>query len=113
MYKSQYLLLGILLLFNRSAKGITIISTFGPGSSYSACCGFGNVAPTQMAYPFLILSGPNFIFTGATLALSQGIGSTNAVDISLATDASGLPGAVLETFHLDNALDRPERTTLR
>jgi hypothetical protein len=105
MYKSQYLLLGILLLFPyRSAKGTMIISTFGAGNSYSFCCGFGNVAPTQMAYPFIISPGPNFIFTSAELALSEGIGSTNAVDISLANDASDLPGAVLETFHLDNAL---------
>src|SRR2546430_6991403 len=59
MDRLKYLLMGILLLFpNWSATGATIISTLGPGDSYSACCGFGNVAPTQMAYPFVIVSGP-------------------------------------------------------
>src|SRR2546430_9737267 len=46
MDRLKYLLMGILLLFpNWSATGATIISTLGPGDSYSACCGFGNVAP--------------------------------------------------------------------
>lgn len=105
MHKSKYILLGILLLSSyRFANAGIIFSTFGPANSYSTCCGFGNVAPTQMAYPFVLAAGPNFVFTGAALALSQGIGSTNSLDISLARDASGQPGAVLETLHLDNAL---------
>ena len=105
MLKVPGLVLESLLLFAPgTAIGATIISTFGPGDSYSPCCGFGNVAPAQMAYPFTIPSGPNFTFTGAELALSEGIGSTNAVDISLAADASDQPGTLLETFHLVNAL---------
>jgi hypothetical protein len=104
MCKPKHLLGIVLLLAHGTARGGIIFSTFGPGNSYSACCGFGNVAPTRMAYPFIVLPNQNFIFNGAALALSQGIGSTNAVDISLATDASDQPGAVLETFHLMNAL---------
>ena len=57
-----------------------------------------------MAYPFVLPSGSNYTFTDAKLALSQGIGLNNAVDISLALDASDQPGAVLESFHLVNAL---------
>ena len=86
-------------------KSETIVSTFGPGDEYQDCCGFGNVAPYQLAYSFTIPSGgPNFIFESASLALSDGLGTAKDVDISLATDASNQPGTVLETFSLLDVL---------
>jgi hypothetical protein len=98
----------VLLLFlaGASTEASTIFSTFapGPGDFYDTCCAFGNVSPYEIAYPFTVPATSNFSFTSGKLALSQGIGSVNAVDISLTTDASDQPGTVLESFHLVNAL---------
>jgi len=98
------LLLGFTLTSAPYANAGTIVSTFLPGDLYDTCCGIGNVAPTQVAFAFEAPIASDFTFTGAALALSQGIGSVNAVDISLAGDSSGQPGTILESFHLENAL---------
>ncbi len=87
----------------------TIVSTFAsdaniPPDGFLDCCGEGVVAPYQIAYPFLIPTGSNFTFESATLALAEGIGDVNGVDISLATDSSNQPGTVLETFDLAGVL---------
>src|SRR6266481_6220523 len=106
VYWERYLLSGIvLLLTSGAADAVTIFSTFGPGNTYNACCGFGTVFPSEIAYPFVVPPGPDFVFTSATLALAlEPSFSTNMADISLATDTSNQPGVVLEIFHLVNAL---------
>src|SRR5205814_1306187 len=86
-----------------SAKGDTIISTFGPDNS-SGGSGTGNGGPSELAFPFIVPVGPDYIFTSAALALMFESG-TNAIDISIATDSSDKPGTVLETIHLENALE--------
>ena len=94
----------VLISVSASIQAGAIVSTFGPGDSYQSCCGLGNVFPADLAYAFQTPIGSDYTFTGAALALSEGIGSTNAVDIFLAGDASGQPGAILESFHLVNFL---------
>jgi hypothetical protein len=59
--------------------------------------------PRKWPIPFWPTSS-NFVFTSALLALSEGIGTDNAVDISLATDSNDEPGTILETFQVTGEL---------
>jgi hypothetical protein len=85
------------LSFVCMAHGGTISSTFGAGGTF-VDMGWGSVGPDQMAYPFTVPSGSNYLLQSAQLALVEGIGSNNSVTISLAANAAGVPGSVLETF---------------
>ncbi len=87
-----------LLLFAGIANCDTISSNFGAGGTFSPGIGFGVVGPAQIAYPFTVPMGSNYIFDSASLALSEGIGTDTSVTISLAANAGGVPGSVLENL---------------
>lgn len=76
----------------------TISSNFGPGGTFSTGVGFGVVGPYELAYPFTVPAGSNYLFESASLALSEGIGTDDSVTISLAADAAGVPGSILENL---------------
>jgi hypothetical protein len=76
----------------------TIANTFGPGGTFNDGTGWGVVSPYEIAYPFTVPGGLNYVFDSASLALSQGIGSDNSVTVDLATNSAGVPGLVLESF---------------
>jgi hypothetical protein len=105
--KTSFLVGFLSLCMQSTVFADTIVSTFGPGNSI-ACCGFGwgNGFQDELAYPFIVPVSSNYVFTTAALALSlQPVSTnTNAVDISLATDASDQPGTILESFHVVNSL---------
>lgn len=85
-------------------KAETLFTSLGPDDSYTSCCGWGVVGPSDIAYSFTITGPTGYAFASAALALSQGIGTHNSVDIILAKDNSGQPGDPLESFHLENVL---------
>jgi hypothetical protein len=89
---------GCALFFLCVARGGTIYSTFGPGGTFNPGLGLGAVGPFQMAFPFTVPAGSNYLFQSASLALGEGVGSNNSVTISLAANAAGVPGSILETF---------------
>jgi hypothetical protein len=79
-------------------QSVTISSNFGPSGTFNPSIGWGVVGPTQLAYPFTVPGNANYAFESASLALSRGIGPNNSFTASLATDAGGVPGSILETF---------------
>ena len=79
-----------------------VYTTLGPGGSINPCCGLGAVSPYEVAYSFTVTS--DVVLTGALLALSEGIGSTNSVTIELSVDGANQPGATIESCTLNNAL---------
>jgi hypothetical protein len=91
-------LIGCLLFTAGFAYCGTISSTFGPGGTFSLGVGFGVVGPAEIAYPFTVPAGSNYIFDSASLALSEGIGTNDLVTISLAANATGDPGSILENL---------------
>jgi virginiamycin B lyase len=80
------------------AQSVTISSNFGPSGTFNPSIGWGFVGPTQLAYPFTVPGNANYAFESASLALSRGIGPNNSFTASLAADAGGVPGSILETF---------------
>ena len=80
------------------APNVAVSSNFGPSGTFNPGLGSGVVAPAQLAYPFTVPGNANYAFQAASLALSRGIGSNNSFVASLAADAGGVPGSILETF---------------
>jgi len=76
----------------------TIYSNFGSGGTFNESVGYGVVGPYELAYPFTVPAGYNYAFDSASLALSEGIGTNDEVTISLATNAAGVPGSILENL---------------
>src|SRR4030095_9287611 len=82
----------------------TIFSNLGAGGSYNCCQGwavYGSAAPIDLdrGSPFVPLNAYTLDSVEAALTWSN---VTNAVDIWLMSDSSGVPGAILETFHIVN-----------
>jgi hypothetical protein len=89
-----------------------VFSNLGPGGTYDAGLGYSVSGPTSQAeeattigQPFVPLA--NYRFDAIDIALNWVL-DTNAGTVSLASDASGLPGAVLESFTFT---DRPRFST--
>lgn len=90
------------------ARGDVIFSNLGPGDSFdssqswfvgglNSSVGQSFGLGARVAMPFTVATGPDVVFTGAELALSYTEGP-NSLEVQLATDAAGLPGAVLESI---------------
>jgi len=99
------------------AQGVIISSNFAPSGSlygssltFSPSFGWGPVNPFQIAYPFTVPGNSNYAFVSASLALSRGIGDDNSFTVSLATDAGGVPGSILETFPVFSLQSYPNNT---
>lgn len=92
----------LLFSLHTVARASVVYSTLNPDGSYNPCCGIGAVSPTEIAYSFTVQS--DVYFTGALLALSEGIGSDNSVTVELVSDADNQPGNILESFTLVNEL---------
>jgi len=81
-----------------------VFSDLGPGGSYQSSMGwtvYGPTAPikTDRASTFVPLSSYTLDSIQAAFTWSSGV---NAGDMYLMSDSGGLPGAVLESFHLNN-----------
>jgi hypothetical protein len=78
----------------------TIFSNLGPGDSFDPAGFFvrgAGLASSDIALPFPV-TGTNYTFTSAELALGHLFRGTNLLNIQLTADAGGLPGAVIETI---------------
>jgi hypothetical protein len=86
------------------AQTVTISSTFYSNGTFNPSIGWGSVYPGQMAYPFTVFGNVSYAFASASLGLSEGIGTANSLTISLAADAGGIPGLLMETFTVNGEL---------
>lgn len=89
-------------------KASSIISNnFGPGDSYSTSGGhvigvFGPGAPLfSWGEPFTP-AGVSYTLDTIAIAATYFFSGPNAMDVSLTSDANGLPGSAIETWHLSN-----------
>ena len=79
-------------------QSVAIFSSFNPNGTFDPVFGYASVNPAQLAYPFTVPGSTNYAFQSASLELSAGTGSPNSVTVSLAADAGGAPGSILETM---------------
>jgi hypothetical protein len=96
--------MGCFIAVTAMAQTVTISSTFYSNGTFNPSIGWGIVYPAQMAYPFTVSGTVSYAFASASLGLSEGIGTANSLTISLAADAGGIPGSLLETFTVNGAL---------
>jgi hypothetical protein len=89
-----------------------VFSNLGPGGTYDAGVGYNVSGPTSQAeeataigQPFVPLA--DYTFDALDIALNWVL-DTNAGTVSLASDASGQPGAILESFRFT---DRPHMSS--
>lgn len=101
------LLTSMLLLVPLTQAAVILFSNFGPGDTATPTGGWGagftgiNTSATIPALQFTV-TGSNYAFTGAEFILrTLDDTSTAPVNISLVTDANGLPGNVIEQFVLN------------
>jgi hypothetical protein len=95
-------LAGLLLGSSGSAQADVIFNNFGPNNGYNT--GSGYIIGTSITWvqgDAFTPTGNSFTLDRIELALGHGVGP-NEIDVSLRTDAGGLPGAVLESFHFSN-----------
>jgi len=83
-----------------------IFSDFGPGNSFSTSVGAGIRGstvepPSGLSQAMAFTSGANFTFTNLFLPLSVAQGTGSAM-VALMSDASGAPGAVIESWTVTN-----------
>jgi hypothetical protein len=92
-----------LLLLSGTAKADIIFNTFGPGDTYDRSTGWtvGFPGTYQDIGQAFTPAGNTYTLERLVLALGWVTG-TNAVDVSLMTAVGGLPGSVLETWHVTN-----------
>jgi hypothetical protein len=96
-----------LALAPSTSRADVIFSTFGPGDTFQCCIGY-TVSGLKSPVGEELLTANEFTSTG-NFALTQidlGFGwvtGTNSFTVTLNADANGQPGAVLETWELDNA----------
>lgn len=88
-------LLSLLLAIGTANAGV-IYSTFGVGQSFQTCCG-KTVFGESFAVPFQVSVGASLASIDVALEYLAG---TNDFIVNLAADNSGIPGSVLESFHL-------------
>lgn len=89
----------LLVCLAPAAKADTIFSNV-TGGSLQANGGFGigaGIPGDELGLAAQFVPSSNFLFTSATLALDSNVGTPTA-DVSLMSNASGAPGAVLESF---------------
>jgi hypothetical protein len=92
-----------LLLLSSTAKADIIFNTFGPGDSYNTGVGWTLGVPGLYQDVGLAFTPAGNTYTLDRLVLALGwVTGTNAVDVSLMTAVGGLPGSVLETWHVTN-----------
>ena len=84
-----------------------IYSNFGPAYSYDpnkgATLGVTSAGHTSDVAESFTVTGTSSTFGSFTLAVGL-ISGPNELDVSLMTDASGLPGTALESFHFSNEM---------
>lgn len=92
----------------RARADSVVFSNFGPGMTFQMQ-GFAILEniPTlgrHQAFAERFTSKADFTFTSANLALFLGFGSTNQVEVSLATNLNNAPGSIIESITLNNAV---------
>jgi len=92
----RLLTLAVILACTGQAKADVIFSNFGPGDSFDAAQPT-TVQPT-LDFAFAFTSRGNFLLDGIELAVMGSGGSTPPLVVSVARDAGGVPGEVLESF---------------
>jgi hypothetical protein len=96
-----------LAMITLPANADILFNNFGPGDAYlpNVVYSIGRFPGDTITYvqgDAFIVTGGNFTLDSLTLALNWGGSGPNAVDVQLRADAGGKPGAVLESFHLEN-----------
>jgi hypothetical protein len=96
--RSRIILIAATILFIAAgqAGATAIFSTFGPGDSYAAN-GQGMASGWAIGFPFSFGGPQSYLFDSVELAVGLYYGP-NQLNLSLRTDAAGVPGAVLESF---------------
>jgi hypothetical protein len=97
----------------RPARADTIFTNLAADGSYDCCGGwsvFGSAYPiaTDRASPFV--PAGNYALDSIDLALTV-LAGPSAGDVWLTSDAGGLPGAILESFHVTNLPTFPSTGT--
>jgi hypothetical protein len=92
---------GLMVSLATVAKGDIVFTNLGPGGTFDCCSGFGlkgsSLTPPPYALAAEFVPTADLLFTDAELALSVNLGTASA-EVYLMTDASGVPGTVLEQF---------------
>jgi hypothetical protein len=94
--------------FGARADAATVFSNLGPGQSLNGPgVGIGFIPFTgtfnYAGIGFTMLAGPSYTLETIELPLRL-FGGPNVVDVFLMEDLAGLPGTILESFHVENAL---------
>src|SRR4051812_20198817 len=103
----QFCLSALVVIFlGAEARAAVIYSNFGPGDTYRTNVGWTiGLSPSGITIvqgdPFSI-GGSDYVLDSITLPLAYNDGPSRDGDIQLRANASGLPGAVIEAFHLSN-----------
>jgi hypothetical protein len=89
----------------RNSSAVSVFDNFGPGNTYDTFAGWTVAGPAEgfQEDAMSFVSSGNYSFVAADLAVGL-LSGTNSLDVALAADSSGAPGAVLETFHFSNAM---------
>jgi len=92
----------------RNSLAVSVYDNFGAGDTYDTGAGWAVTGPSSILgsgfnYEAAMRFVPNekYSFVSADLAVSLDSG-TNSLDVTLAADNSGAPGAAIETFQLNN-----------
>ena len=86
-----------------------VFSNFGPGMTFNAGLVYrvsGTNTDNGQVIAVRFTSTSNTNFTSAQLAMVL-LGGTNLLQVSLATNAGNLPGSIIETITLNNAVPGP------
>lgn len=84
------------------ARAGVIFSNFGPGDSFNDGGGFTIGLGQTAGNAFVVPGGSDYTLDSITAALTFANGPVNEVILSLETDQNNQPGAILESWTIDN-----------
>jgi hypothetical protein len=105
-------LVGLMVSLATVAKGDIVFTNLGPGGTFDCCGGYGingSSESPEYAVAAEFVPTADFLFTDAELALSVNAGTASA-DVYLMTDASGVPGTILEQWTVSGLQPTPTGT---
>jgi PEP-CTERM motif-containing protein len=103
---------GLVSSLATAAWADTIYTNLGSGGTFNCCAGYGiagSALPFSHALAAEFVPTSDSLFLDAELPLSVNVGTPSA-DIYLMSDASGVPGAILEQFSVSGLQPTPTGT---
>jgi hypothetical protein len=94
----------VLSIAGQVGASTVLYSSFGPGDSYNPFAGasvggyLGEDQNFSVARPFSFAGTGSYLLDSVTLAAGMNSSGANQLNVSVTTDAAGLPGTVLESF---------------